>query len=138
MRQEMRFRMPPWLVWLCVAVLAGIFLYEGIDKLVGHQARFFASVGYPAWSSIPIGAGEVVVGLGVLRPRARPLSCVGIEAIMAAALATLVWNGRWDLLPLTIVASGTAAALLWHDIGRRARGGPVFLLARFSAEPPAP
>lgn len=117
----MRSRMSPWLVWVCVAVLAGIFLYEGVDKLLGHQDRFFASIGYPAWSSIPIGAAEVAVGLGVLWPRARPLACLGIEAIMAAALATLAWNGRWDLLLLTVVAAGAAGALLVHDSERGAR-----------------
>jgi putative oxidoreductase len=101
------------LVWVS-RLLAAVFLYAGLTKLLGAQGdiEHFAAWRYPDWFRFVIGPIEVVSAILLLIPRASFLGAVGISV-------TLLWAGytflvrvpdqSWHALPtlalLVIVAS---------------------------------
>lgn len=97
---------------IVVALLVLLFAYEGIDKILGRQDAFFASIGYPAWSGLAIGLFELALAIALLMPPLRLLAALGVLATMVGAGATILSSGRNDLWPLTLAAAGLASWLV--------------------------
>ncbi|MBM3218607.1 MAG: DoxX family membrane protein [Candidatus Rokubacteria bacterium] len=114
-------------LWIVQVLLAGLFLFGGVVKLMMPIAELTQQTGMPAWFMRFIPIAEILGGLGLLlpsllriKPRLTPLAAAGLVIIMIGAtvislpggvvmalmplvtglLAFFVAYGRWRLVPL--------------------------------------
>lgn len=108
---------------LATAVLVLVFLGAGAGKLAGvpQLVDNFRRWGYPDWFRLLIGAAEVGCATLLLLPRARPLACLGIVAIMGGAIHThVVLEPKPAAVALCVVL---AALALWLGVTSGSRAG---------------
>ena len=114
-------------LWIVQSLLAALFLFAGIMKLVVPLEQLAGPVAFPGWFLRFIGVAETLGGLGLIlpgllriRPGLTPLAAAGLVIIMIGAtgiglkvgdyatalmplvvglLAAFVAYGRWRLVP---------------------------------------
>jgi uncharacterized membrane protein YphA (DoxX/SURF4 family) len=125
-------------LWIVQALLAALFLFGGVMKLVMPLESMQGPVTLPGPFLRFIGVAEVLGGLGLIlpsvlriRPGLTPLAAVGLVIIMVGAtviglmvgdammtliplavglLAAFVAYGRWRLAPIRASASASTPA----------------------------
>ena len=116
-------------LWIVQGLLAAIFLFSGVMKLVLPLEKMAGPVDFPGWFLRFIGVAETLGGIGLIlpallriKPGLTPLAAAGLIIIMIGAvaitlpsmglgpallplvvglLAAFVAYGRWRLAPLT-------------------------------------
>jgi len=124
-------------LWIVQGLLAAIFLFGGVMKLVLPLDKLAGPVEFPGWFLRFIGVAETLGGLGLIlpgllriKPGLTPLAAAGLVIIMIGAvvvtlttmsigpaliplvvglLAVFIDYGRWRLAPLTGSSSRAAA-----------------------------
>jgi hypothetical protein len=114
-------------LWIVQSLLAALFLFAGVMKLVMPLEQMAGPVAFPGWFLRFIGVAETLGGLGLIlpgllriRPGLTPLAAAGLVIIMIGAtgigikvgdyatalmpfvvglLAAFVAYGRWRLEP---------------------------------------
>jgi len=114
-------------LWIVQSLLAALFLFAGVMKLVMPLEQMAGPVAFPGWFLRFIGVAETLGGLGLIlpgllriRPGLTPLAAAGLVIIMIGAtgiglkvgdyatalmplvvglLAAFVAYGRWRLAP---------------------------------------
>lgn len=76
--------------WTLSILLAFIFFSSGLTKILGveMQMQNLESWGYPLWAAYPIGIGEVILAIGLLIPKFRKLTLMGIFPWAIVAVIT--------------------------------------------------
>jgi putative oxidoreductase len=122
-RHIMESRAGRMAVWVLSGLLAAMFMFAGMTKLLGAEGdiRDFAAWRYPDWFRLVIGAIEVVSAVLLLIPRAGYLGAAGISGILLWAGYTFVVrvpeeSGRAPLT-LTLLAM---TMVVWY--ARRDKG----------------
>jgi hypothetical protein len=115
-------------LWVIQGLLALLFIFSGVMKLVLPIEAMTAQMAFPGWFLRFIGIAEVLGGLGLIlpgifkfKPMLTPLAALGLVIIMVGAvvvtimsmsvvtaifpfvvgiLAGFVGYGRWKLSPL--------------------------------------
>jgi uncharacterized membrane protein YphA (DoxX/SURF4 family) len=115
-------------LWIVQGLLAAVFLFSGVMKLVLPLEQMAGPVDFPGWFLRFIGVAETLGGIGLIlpallriKPGLTPLAAVGLVIIMIGAvgitlpsmgvlmallplivgvLAAFVAYGRWRLVPL--------------------------------------
>ena len=105
-------------VWVLKIVLAGVFVFFGIQKLLGGSTwvQLFAMAGYPEWFRTVVGAIETVGGIALLIPGLASYAAIALAVVMFGATFTqLVSGGGWDALAslALLVALIVVARLRW-------------------------
>jgi uncharacterized membrane protein YphA (DoxX/SURF4 family) len=74
-------------VWTAQIVLAAIFLFAAVPKLVGvhTSVHMFAQMGAGQWLRYFVGAAELAGAIGLLIPRLAGLAAAGLAADMVGA-----------------------------------------------------
>jgi putative oxidoreductase len=74
-------------LWVLRVLLAGVFLFSGVPKLLGdEQAKAtFEELGAGQWLRYFIGVAEIAGGIGLLVPIFAGLAALGLMAVMAGA-----------------------------------------------------
>jgi uncharacterized membrane protein YphA (DoxX/SURF4 family) len=116
-------------LWIVQGLLAALFLFAGVMKLVLPLDKLAGPVEFPGWFLRFIGVAETLGGLGLIlpgllriKPGLTPLAAAGLIIIMIGAvvitlttmslgpaliplvvglLAAFIAYGRWRLAPLT-------------------------------------
>jgi uncharacterized membrane protein YphA (DoxX/SURF4 family) len=116
-------------LWVVQILLAALFLFAGVMKLVLPLEKMAGPVEFPGWFLRSIGVAEILGGVGLIlpallriKPGLTPLAAVGLVIIMTGAvvitlpsmgvaqaliplivglLAAFIAYGRWRLVPLT-------------------------------------
>jgi hypothetical protein len=116
-------------LWIVQGLLAALFLFGGVMKLVLPLDQLAGPVEFPGWFLRFIGVAETLGGLGLIlpsllriKPGLTPLAAAGLVIIMIGAvaitltsmgfvaalvplvtglLAAFVAYGRWRLAPIT-------------------------------------
>jgi hypothetical protein len=114
-------------LWIVQSLLAALFLFAGVMKLVMPLEQMAGPVAFPGWFLRFIGVAETLGGVGLIlpgllriRPGLTPLAAAGLVIIMIGAtgigikvgdyatalmpfvvgvLAAFVAYGRWRLVP---------------------------------------
>jgi uncharacterized membrane protein YphA (DoxX/SURF4 family) len=114
-------------LWIVQSLLAALFLFAGVMKLVMPLEQMAGPVAFPGWFLRFIGVAETLGGLGLIlpgllriRPGLTPLAAAGLVIIMIGAtgiglkvgdyatalmpfvvglLAAFVAYGRWRIAP---------------------------------------
>ena len=114
-------------LWIVQSLLAALFLFAGVMKLVVPLEQLAGPVAFPGWFLRFIGVAETLGGLGLIlpgllriRPGLTPLAAAGLVIIMIGAtgiglkvgdyatalmplvvglLAAFVAYGRWRIAP---------------------------------------
>ena len=105
-------------LWVLKVLLAIVFLFFGIQKLIGGEAwvELFAMAGYPVWFRTVVGVIETVGGIGLLVPGLAAYAAIALAVVMFGATFTqLVSGGGWDALAslVLLVALIVVARLRW-------------------------
>jgi hypothetical protein len=115
-------------LWIVQGLLAALFLFAGVMKLVLPLEALKGPIDFPGWFMRFIGVAETLGGLGLILPGIfriatwlTPLAAAGLIVIMMGAvyvtifggelmggiislvvglLAALVLYGRWRVMPL--------------------------------------
>ncbi len=79
-------------VWIVSVLLAGLFLFAGLPKLLtpAKVGPMFVQFGFALWFMTFIGVCEVLGGIGLLIPRLAALAAAGLSIIMIGAVITMV------------------------------------------------
>jgi uncharacterized membrane protein YphA (DoxX/SURF4 family) len=83
-------------LWVAQAVVAAVFLFAGVSKLVSPADTLAEQSDLPVWFMRFIGACETLGALGLILPVLRirreltPLAAAGLVIIMVGAVATTV------------------------------------------------
>jgi len=121
-------------LWIVQALLAALFLFAGVMKLVLPLDQLQGPVAMPGWFIRFIGVAETLGGLGLIlpwllriRPRLTPAAAAGLVVIMIGAvgiglvsgdpttaaiplvvgvLAAFVMYGRWKQAPARMAPAG--------------------------------
>jgi len=116
-------------LWVVQILLAALFLFGGVMKLVLPLDQLAGPVEFPGWFLRFIGVAETLGGIGLIlpallriKPGLTPLAATGLVIIMIGAvvitlpsmgvgpaliplivglLAAFIAYGRWRLVPLT-------------------------------------
>ncbi len=77
-------------VWVLSALLAALFLYAGVPKILGtgEAPEHFAHWGYPAWFCVLIGLVEVAGGVALLVPPIAFYAAGMLGVVMIGAIYT--------------------------------------------------
>lgn len=78
-------------LWTAQVLLAALFVFAGINKLLGLQEemiRQFARIGLGTWFRYFVGTLELAGGLGLLIPRLSGLAALGLAGVMVGAIFT--------------------------------------------------
>jgi putative oxidoreductase len=105
-------------LWALKIVLAAVFLFFGIQKLLGGTAwvQLFAMAGYPEWFRTVVGAIETAGGIALLIPAFSAYAAIALAVVMFGATFTqLVSGGGWAALAslVLLVALIAVARLRW-------------------------
>lgn len=86
-------------------VLALVFLFAGITKLIGMQmhVEHFAKWGYPDWFRLVVGAVEVIGAVLLLVPRAAFYAASVLAVQMLGAAYTHLVNDEAANVPVPLV-----------------------------------
>ena len=112
-------------LWVAQALLALLFLFAGVTKLVLPIEAMAGPVAFPGWFLRFIGIAETLGAVGLILPRLfkicpelTPLAAAGLVIIMiGATVVTLIGGvGPAALMPFAV---GTLAA--WVAYGRAPR-----------------
>lgn len=99
-------------VWTASIILAALFLFAGVFKLVAPAkvGEAFLQYGLPTWFAIVVGVCEALGAIGLLVPRLAGLAAAGLCGIMVGAVVTMATHGQavQALFPLA-----TLALLVW-------------------------
>ena len=126
-------------LWIVQGLLAALFLFAGVMKLVLPLDKLAGPVEFPGAFLRFIGVAETLGGLGLIlpsllriKPGLTPLAAVGLVVIMIGAvvitlpsmglgpaliplvvglLAAFIAYGRWRLAPITGSAPSRASAM---------------------------
>lgn len=116
-------------LWIVQVLLALLFLFAGVTKLVLPIEEMTKEIAMPGWFLRFIGVAEVLGALGLvlpgltgIRPGLAPLAAAGLVIIMIGAVVlTLATGGpAAALMPLV---TGLAAAFVAHGRWRVAPHG---------------
>jgi uncharacterized membrane protein YphA (DoxX/SURF4 family) len=102
--------------WVLPGLLAFIFVYAGVLKLIGHpsMAPFFQKLGLGMWFMYFTGAAETLGGIGVLIPRFRFWAALDIAVVMVGATFTnLFVVPSTGATVLTVVLFFVCLGLAW-------------------------
>ena len=95
-------------MWVLTIFLACVFFFGGYAKLRDPEAELhFASLGWPVWLRLVLGASEMICGAFLLLP----------------------WLVRYAAVPLVVAAGVAAASYLWHPQFRMAAVWPLAFIA---------
>ena len=113
-------------VWVLKVVLAAVFLFFGIQKLLGGTAwvELFAMAAYPEWFRMVVGIIEAVGGVALLIPALASYAAIALAVVMFGATFTqLVSGGGWGALAslALLVALVVVARLRWGHALHEAR-----------------
>lgn len=89
--EKPRSRARTAVLWTFQILLAALFVFAGINKLLGLQAEVvtqFGRIGFGTWFRYFVGALELAGGLGLLVPRLSGAAALGLSGVMAGAVAT--------------------------------------------------
>ena len=105
-------------LWVLKVLLAIVFLFFGIQKLLGGTAwvELFAMAGYPVWFRTVVGVIETVGGISLLIPGLASYGAIALAVVMFGATFTqLVSGGGWASLAslVLLVALIVVARLRW-------------------------
>jgi putative oxidoreductase len=84
-------------VWVVDVLVAVLFLYVGVPKILGLETTFFqfaAMRGFPDWLRIVVGICEVVGAIALLIPRLSAAAALGLALLMIPAAITQVMSGE--------------------------------------------
>src|SRR5262245_45459516 len=100
-----------YVLWVVQALLAALFLFAGVMKLVLPLDKLTGPVEFPGLFVRFIGVAEVLGGLGLVlpglvgvRPGLTPLAALGLVIIMVGAVAVTLAGGDVvsALMPLVV------------------------------------
>lgn len=87
-------------LWIVQVLLALLFLFAGVSKLVMSMEQMAGPVAFPEWFLRFIGVAEALGGLGLIlpallriRPSLTPLAAAGLVIIMIGAVGTTLMGG---------------------------------------------
>jgi uncharacterized membrane protein YphA (DoxX/SURF4 family) len=104
--QEMHMAKIPDRVATLLAAFFGLAIVgSGVVKLAGQssQVAAFAALGLPAWFRALVGTFEVLGGLLVIVPAARPVGSLIVSTILVGALWAHTAYGEWPRAVAVIV-----------------------------------
>ena len=126
------------LLWTVQALLAALFLFAGVMKLVMPIEALAGPVAFPGWFLRFIGVCETLGALGLIlpsllriRPALTPLAAAGLVVIMCGATVTTLVGGMGAAAAIPLVIGLLAA---WIAYGRT-RVAPIQPSARRRAVP---
>ena len=103
-------------LWIVQALLAGLFLFAGVVKLVLPADQMTGPVALPVWFLRFIGVMEVLGALGLLLPGLlkirqglTPLAASGLVLIMLGAITTSLIGGLIGVAVFSLVVGILAA-----------------------------
>src|SRR5258708_9999589 len=89
-------------MWVVSALLAALFLFAGLPKLL-MPGKMLAQWVYAPWFLTVVGVCETLGAIGLLIPRVAALAAAGLSGIMIGAVYTLVSHHLNKELPLPIL-----------------------------------
>ena len=92
-----------------MVLLAVGYLLAGLIKFTDGAAPTFARWGYAPWFAILIGVLELIGAIGLLIPKTRRATILGLALIMIGAVYTHATNGE----VAQVYFPGIFLALLW-------------------------
>lgn len=103
------------LIWILSGILAFIFAFVGIEKLLGAQDQLknFEEWHLPLWYRFPIGILEIIIAGGLVWPFFRKITIYGIFAWALGAAALHIHAGQILLATLPILLAIVAAVILF-------------------------
>lgn len=90
-------------MWVVSGLLAALFLFAGLPKLL-MPGKMLAQWVYAPWFLTVVGVCETLGAVGLLIPRLAALAAAGLSIIMVGAVYTLVSHHMMKELPFPIVA----------------------------------
>lgn len=114
-----RGRVADVVLWGLQALLAALFAFAGVNKLLGLQQEMidqFARIGAGVWFRYFVGAVELVGAIGLMIPRVSGLAALGLAGVMAGAVLAHLF-----VLPPVAVALVPATLGLLLGLIARAR-----------------
>ncbi|HEY4786186.1 MAG TPA: DoxX family protein [Bacteroidales bacterium] len=107
------------LVWILAGILAFIFAFVGIEKLLGTQDQLknFEEWHLPLWYRFPIAVIEIIIAGGLLWPFFRRITIYGIFVWAIAAAALHIHAGQLLLATLPLLL-GVIAVIILLLIGK--------------------
>ena len=101
------------LLWGLSFVLAALFVFAGITKVIGADqvVEAFARYGYSGWFRVLVGLVELAGGIGLLIPKVALEAGSILIIVMLGAVFTELFVGENVLVPLAVLllVGGTAA-----------------------------
>ncbi len=87
-------------VWVLSVLLALIFIFAGVPKIVGGQTFLLQAAamhGFPSWMRVVVGVFEVLGGLALLIPGLAIYGSIGLGILMIPAAITQAMSGESGL-----------------------------------------
>jgi hypothetical protein len=110
-------------LWVVQGLLAALFLFAGVMKLILPIEAMQGPIALPGWFIRFLGLAEIAGALGLILPGAlrvaramTPLAATGLVTIMAGAVV-LTWEGGMGVAALIPLVVGVLAAAV--VVGRR-------------------
>ncbi len=107
--------------WVLTLLLAGVFVFAGISKLLGADSitHQFSEWGYSEGFQTFVGVSQVVGAILLILPRSAAYAASYLGVIMAGAAYThLAFDGPWmALIPLACLAG--LGLIVHEDLRRR-------------------
>jgi putative oxidoreductase len=121
-------------VWILQLVMAGVFVYFGVAKIMPANAawvQMFEAIGLGQWFRYLTSALEIVCGLLLLVPRAVPIagSFLALTMIAATLVRLLILDHAVSALFAPAACFAALVVIVWY---RRppSRGRPRYHLGR--------
>jgi putative oxidoreductase len=93
-------------VWVVDVLVAVLFLYVGVPKILGVETTFFQFAdmrGFPDWIRVVVGVCEVVGAISLLVPRLSAYAALGLAMLMVPAAITQQMSGEPGVyVPITL------------------------------------
>ena len=107
-------------LWIVQALLAALFLFAGVMKLVVPLDQLEGPVAFPGWFLRFIGVAETLGGLGLIlpwllriRPGLTPLAAAGLVVIMIGAVGIGLVAGDPKMAAIPLVVGALAAFVMY-------------------------